>query len=677
MKKPWQIWTVFALCLLVAIPAMVWLSLQALELDRVRENDRLQTELARREAELQERVSSALWRMEWMMIPLVAQEAARPWYLYESFFQNSPALPAQTGEQNLQTASVSFGQPSPLLFQPSDLVVLHFQITPDNAVTSPQRPTGKFQDQAMICCGLTESAVDDNDQKLQEIGQLIDYKVLLYECPSDHLPDARNPEWMMQAGQYTQQQQGQQGQQQLAMQQQEATSQTASQLPDFSFIEQQLQSQVSQEENEQQSGQVVKNTGPKQQLQQSRNISRGNSEFDKRRRSLDNYAMNQWMANNRLDQQMAAPPVTSASVVREGVMRPIWLGNRLILARRVEREDGPVIQGCWLDWQRIQEALKKEVQDLLPDVRLQPLHNVEDVRLGQALATLPVQLDIDREAMIETLTLDSAGTDEGNLDRSGIRMSLIIAWSGLALAAIAGAFMLHGVLRLSERRGAFVSAVTHELRTPLTTFRMYAEMLAEKMVPPERQQKYAETLKVESERLSHLVENVLQFARLERTGKTSRLESVTLAELLERFGDRLQRRAERASMELVIDIQPEIMKQALKTDPAAIEQILFNLVDNACKYARTADDKTIELAASQSGNRMQVSVRDHGPGVAGEDRKRMFLPFRKSDQEAANTEQGVGLGLALCRRMARSMGGSLTMEDGNPGARLILDIPMR
>ena len=461
----------------------------------------------------------------------------------------------------------------------------------------------------------------------------------------------------------------------MMVQQEAATPQELTEFQDYSFIDQQLQSQA-WDNNQLQTEDVVKNTGPKQQVQQSRNLSRGNSEFDKRRRSLDNYAMNQWMANNRFDPQMSAE-VVPASIVREGVMRPIWMDDRLVLARRVERDDHPVIQCCWLDWERIQVALQEEVTDLLPHVQLQPLHNVEDVRLGQALATLPVQLDIDREAMMDTLTLDAGESDRGDLKRSGIRMSLVIAWSGLALAAIAGAFMLHGVLRLSERRGAFVSAVTHELRTPLTTFRMYAEMLAEKMVPPDRQQKYAETLKVESERLSHLVENVLQFARLERAGKNSRHEPVTLADLLERFGDRLQRRVDRAGMELQIDIEPQVLKQTLRTDPAAIEQILFNLVDNACKYARTAEDKTIELSATQTGARMQISVRDHGPGVASADRKRMFRPFRKSDQDAANTEQGVGLGLALCRRMARSLGGSLTLEDGQPGARLVLDIPVQ
>ena len=84
------------------------------------------------------------------------------------------------------------------------------------------------------------------------------------------------------------------------------------------------------------------------------------------------------------------------------------------------------------------------------------------------------------------------------------------------------------MVALSERRGAFVSAVTHELRTPLTTFRMYAEMLAEGMVPsPEARQKYLETLRREADRLAHLVENVLQYARLERGRPGGRRENVT------------------------------------------------------------------------------------------------------------------------------------------------------
>src|SRR5439155_15089133 len=121
----------------------------------------------------------------------------------------------------------------------------------------------------------------------------------------------------------------------------------------------------------------------------------------------------------------------------------------------------------------------------------------------------------------ETIPLDAA---EG---LTPVRVSLSIAWLCALLAAGAVAALLLGAVRLSERRGAFVSAVTHELRTPLTTFRMYAEMLAGGMVPDEaRRRHYLETLRIEADRLSHLVENVLSYARLERGVSRSRLEPV-------------------------------------------------------------------------------------------------------------------------------------------------------
>ena len=101
IKKPWQIWSLFGLILLIVLPAMVWLTMQINDADRLREEDRAETELARRKAELQERINSALYRLDSWTTPLVAQEVARPYYLYQPFievvgfnsFIRAPALP--------------------------------------------------------------------------------------------------------------------------------------------------------------------------------------------------------------------------------------------------------------------------------------------------------------------------------------------------------------------------------------------------------------------------------------------------------------------------------------------------------------------------------------------------------------------------------------------------------
>jgi signal transduction histidine kinase len=234
--------------------------------------------------------------------------------------------------------------------------------------------------------------------------------------------------------------------------------------------------------------------------------------------------------------------------------------------------------------------------------------------------------------------------------------------------------MLFGVWSLSERRAAFVSAVTHELRTPLTTFRLYTEMLGQGMVADEgRRREYLRTLAAEADRLSHLVENVLSYARLERGPPPSHHENVTLSQILARVTPRLAARAGQAGMELAVVASPATAEATVQADVSAVEQILFNLVDNACKYAAGATDRRIHVDAEVNGNQVLLRVRDHGPGLDRAALRRLFQPFNKSAHEAAKSAPGVGLGLALSRRYAQAMGGELTLErSGDGGAAFTL-----
>ena len=238
--------------------------------------------------------------------------------------------------------------------------------------------------------------------------------------------------------------------------------------------------------------------------------------------------------------------------------------------------------------------------------------------------------------------------------------------------------MLRGVLKLSERRAAFVSAVTHELRSPLTTFRMYAEMLAEGMVRDDAQRTaYLETLRVEADRLSHLVDNVLQYARLERGRGRRRRVAISLKALMQSSTERLPQRARQAGMELHETITARDAVRTVITDPAAVEQILFNLVDNACKYASSAEDRRIHIRWSIGHRVAQIRVTDHGPGISAEQARRLFRPFSKTDQEAAQSAPGIGLGLALCQRLASDMEGRLSYDPGDgEGAAFLIELPL-
>jgi signal transduction histidine kinase len=391
----------------------------------------------------------------------------------------------------------------------------------------------------------------------------------------------------------------------------------------------------------------------------SRGQTRAGSDLAKRDAALQSYAQKAF-----LDQRTNEVSLPIATRVTLGVSRPLWMSDHLLVARRVQIGADTVIQGCWLDWPRLKERLKAEVADLLPGMEMTPIVGAESIKLSRLLAALPVQL------VVPSPPLPPAGW-------TPIRVALLVVWACLLGTAAAAAVMLHSVVTLSERRGAFVSAVTHELRTPLTTFRMYAEMLATGMVPDAvDRQRYLETLRIEADRLAHLVENVLQYARLERGRPGKRREQVSLAELIDRCLSRLKDRAAQAEMTLDVQVVDADRGVTVATDAAAVEQILFNLVDNSCKYAAQSADRRIHVSLAADGRQVQLIVRDHGPGISAVGRKKLFQPFSKSVHEAASTAPGVGLGLALCRRLAAELGGRLELQSpAEGGAAFVLSLP--
>jgi len=359
------------------------------------------------------------------------------------------------------------------------------------------------------------------------------------------------------------------------------------------------------------------------------------------------------------------PPV---NIVREPLI-PVWVQDDLFLVRHNTAKGGAVtIEGTWINWSAMKNELLKKINDLLPSADLIPHKTEASISRSRErmLASLPVALVPGELPPVPSPSF------------SPLTIFLVVAWVCALLAAGAVATLLIGTVRLSERRGAFVSAVTHELRTPLTTLRMYTEMLSEGMVSDgEKVKDYIETMRAEAERLGHLVENVLAYARLERRRIDCHACTATLSEILERAKERLARRTRQAGMELVFEGDETGPPITIHADPSIIEQILVNLVDNACKYAATAEDKRIHVQTGREGSRAVLRVRDHGPGIPESEARGLFRPFSKSAKETANSAPGIGLGLALCRRLARLMHGDLRYE-GNvrDGACFALLLPL-
>jgi len=619
MLHSWPIWTSFAICLLVVLAAMGWISWTAIVLDRLEVEARLQ-------AVLEEKVRLALWRMDTTLAPLVAQESAWPYFAYKSF------LPMNRSFGNMFTER-SGGEallPSPLLSAHSPQVLIHFQFEPDGELTSPQVPLDNNKKLAVPRL-VSSDAAEKAAEYLAQVEQLVDRNKLLALLP-ENLP-----------------------------------ANVVMATPINPLEQSDLQRQASRKQ--------------RADLQQTRGQSA--VEYQQRSQAVLNSA-NNMVQTQQIGQQPNEPPspnsgeknsTEGSSPSSSGIMpptdlsgvlmTPLWIGGRLILARRITASGREYVQGCLLDWPAIKISLLETIADLLPAADLAPVVNSPGEEGGRLLAALPVRL----------VPGPLSGKYDGIL--SPTLLSLAVAWACVLTAAVAVAGLLGGVIRLSQRRATFVSAVTHELRTPLTTFQMYAEMLAEGMVPDEQKRReYLNTLKAESIRLTHLVENVLAYARLERGHMDRRLEAITLEHLLHAFKDRLAGRVEQAGMELFVNMPAEVSAVMLRANTSAVEQILFNLVDNACKYASSADNKRIDLAVCVENDKAVLSVRDHGPGLSPAVRRRLFRPFSKSAQEAAHSAPGIGLGLALSRRLARDMGGDLLYDDHiTDGARFILNLP--
>ena len=496
----------------------------------------------------------------------------------------------------------------PLLSQPSEYVLLNFEAGADERWRSPQVPDPKSW-QVAAANGATITGIETSAERLDKLRGEVNFQQLVERLPQGTLPTPPLP-----------------------------TDATVALGDDMHEFWQQVQ----------QSG------GPAPQQQTA------NDDLARRQRALT--------SNNQKEfvQQRANSAVPMPSVdVAEGASRAMWIGEQLVLARRVMAGGQLVVQGCWLDWEKLERDLRTEVADVLPEFEFMRVNGLHDVDSTHVLATLPLALTAQ------------AGAPTGG-EWTPLRVALVLAWAGLALAASAIALLLTGVVALSARREAFVSAVTHELRTPLTTFRMYAGMLEDGMVASESDRRsYLHTLRVEAERLSHLVENVLSYARLERGPRTAARERFTVGALLERMQPRLSPRAAEADMRVVVQADATALAALLCTDPMAIEQIVFNLVDNACKYASAAEPRTIELQVVVDGGQLKLRVRDHGPGIATHDRRRLFRPFSKSAEQAATSAPGVGLGLALCRRLARQLGGELDYEPlPSGGASFCLALPI-
>jgi signal transduction histidine kinase len=253
--------------------------------------------------------------------------------------------------------------------------------------------------------------------------------------------------------------------------------------------------------------------------------------------------------------------------------------------------------------------------------------------------------------------------------RTGLPVGLWIASLVLVLgvAVFGGYLLLRDVnrdVRMTEVRSQFVASVSHELKTPLTAIRMFAETLSMGRTRDEHTKaEYLETIVNESERLARLVDNVLDFSKIEQGKKIYRLRQVRLEDVAGSAARAMQFPLAQQGFQLHFSVAPDLPE--LRADADAIQQAILNLLTNAMKYS--GDAREIDLRLSARNGDAVIEVADHGLGMAPDEQKHIFEKFYRAPSHESRLIAGTGLGLTLVAHIVQAHGGRLEVESA-PGS---------
>jgi signal transduction histidine kinase len=224
-------------------------------------------------------------------------------------------------------------------------------------------------------------------------------------------------------------------------------------------------------------------------------------------------------------------------------------------------------------------------------------------------------------------------------------------------------------LALARQQQDFVSAVSHELKTPLTSIRMYGEMLREGWADEAKRKTYYDFIFHEAERLTRLINNVLQLARLSRNEQTASVSATSVGAALAELRPRLESQLEPSGFELRIDGETGVEPVEIQIDIDWFIQIFINLVDNAVKFSTNAETRRVDIEYRRlQDGRVQFAVRDYGPGIEAGQMKKIFKLFYRSENELTRETVGTGIGLALVHQLASAMHAEVDVVNCQPGA---------
>ncbi len=357
---------------------------------------------------------------------------------------------------------------------------------------------------------------------------------------------------------------------------------------------------------------------------------------------------------------VVVPGGDSASQQAESIF-----GGQVFLLRHVQIEDRHLLQGFQLNEKMLIEQIEDSASRFMRkgmSFELSPRENARD------------NGDIAHAAILNfgfgDLVLNLKEIDPGWIGKE-IRHLRIWYFSIIAIVLLAVSLGLASLwrnataqIRLAQKKDDFISAVSHELRTPLTSIRMYAEMLEKNWVKSQdKAVEYYGNMRQESERLSRLIENVLDFSRIQKGRKKYAFNAGDINKCVANVVEMMRPYAVQKGFS--IRTEPGQIEQAI-FDADAVTQIVVNLLDNAIKYAAGAEDKTITVRTKTDGKFTVIEVEDHGPGVPHRQRNKIFEQFYRPAAESTRETTGTGLGLALVKKFAEAHNGFVEIIGAKP-----------
>jgi len=269
------------------------------------------------------------------------------------------------------------------------------------------------------------------------------------------------------------------------------------------------------------------------------------------------------------------------------------------------------------------------------------------------------------------------GTSVQALGETWVHRSFLIL-AILSLMIIGGLVltkrMVSKEMALARLKSDFVSNVSHELRTPLALIRLYAETLElGRITTQDKKQQYYRIIRKESERLTALINNILDFSRIEAGRKEYEFRETDIAELVRNTLDSYRYQIEQQGFALEEDIDTDL--PAIPVDREAIARALVNLVNNALKYS--SDDKFLGVKLYRENGVVKLEVADHGIGIARRDQSKIFEKFYRAGDPLVHNTKGSGLGLSLVRHITEAHGGEISVESTpGRGSKFILSLPL-